>query len=433
MSVFYRTKAGVFYRTKPGWVRSKANPICEKIKLIAVEPQPRQRIHSVRAGVVNGLEEGVQPLSALARLASIVESSEDAIIGKDLSGTIVSWNRGAIAVYGYAPQEAIGQSINMLVPLDRADEEQAVLAKIRTGERLQHFETIRVRKNGTPIHVSLTISPVWEDGTIVGASHIARDISDRKHLEGANARLAAIVESSDDAIVSKDLNGIIQTWNTGAEQVYGHSHAEAVGRNIAFLLPHDRAREEQEILARLRLGERVQHFETTRLRKDGSLIHVSLTLSPIRDVSGQVVGVSHVARDITERKNLEVQMRQTQRLESLGVLAGGIAHDFNNLLTGIIGNASLVTEMLPSQDPARSFLDNLLLAAQRAADLTAQLLAYSGRGQFVVGPVNLTKRDLRESISSSAPPFRRLFPSTWSSNPTCPWWKPTATRCSSCS
>ena len=101
-------------------------------------------------------------------------------------------------------------------------------------------------------------------------------------------------------------------------------------------------------------------------------------------------GASHVARDITEHKNLEVQMRQTQRLESLGVLAGGIAHDFNNLLTGIIGNASLVTEMLAAQDPARPFLDNLLLASQRAADLTAQLLAYSGRGQFVVGPVNVS-------------------------------------------
>ncbi len=167
--------------------------------------------------------------------------------------------------------------------------------------------------------------------------------------------------------------------------------AEAVGRNIAFLLPRDRAHEEQEILSRLRLGERVQHFETSRLRKDGNLIHISLTVSPIRDVSGQVVGASHVARDITEHKNLELQMRQTQRLESLGVLAGGIAHDFNNLLTGIIGNASLVTEMLPSQDPARQYLDNLMLASQRAADLTAQFLAYSGRGQFVVGPVNLTK------------------------------------------
>jgi PAS domain S-box-containing protein len=347
-------------------------------------------MHSARPGLSAGVEEGVQ-LPALAGLASSVESSEDAIIGRDLTGTIVSWNRGAAAVYGYTPQEAIGQSINMLVPPERADEEQAVLAKIRNGERLQHFETIRVRKGGTRIHVSLSISPVWEDGEIVGASHVARDISDRKHLEAANARLAAVVESSDDAIISKDLNGIVQTWNTGAEQVYGYSREEAAGRSIAFLLPVGRAHEEQEILARLRRGERVQHCETTRLRKDGSLIHVSLTVSPIRDVSGQVVGASHVARDITERKeNLEVQMRQTQRLESLGVLAGGIAHDFNNLLTGIIGNASLVAEMLPSQEPARSYLDNLMLASQRAADLSAQLLAYSGRGQFVVGPVNLT-------------------------------------------
>ncbi len=241
------------HQTRVGESRGPT-PIREKIKVIQRELMPRERLHSVRAGVT-GVEDAV-PLSALARLASIVESSEDAIIGKDLSGTIVSWNRGATAVYGYTPQEAIGQSINMLVPPERADEEQAVLAKIRQGERLQHFETIRVHKGGVPIHVSLTISPVWEDGEIVGASHIARNISDRKHLEAANARLAAIVESSDDAIISKDLNGNIQTWNTGAEQVYGYPEAEAVGRNIAFLLPRDRAHEEQEILARLRLGAR---------------------------------------------------------------------------------------------------------------------------------------------------------------------------------
>jgi len=214
--------------------------------------------------------------------------------------------------------------------------------------------------------------------------------SENAQTHSALARLAAIVEFSDDAIISKDLDGIIQTWNTGAVQVYGYSAGEAIGRSIAFLLPPGRVIEEQEILSRMRQGERVQHFETTRLRKDGKLIHVSLTLSPIRDLSGEVIGVSHVARDITERRNLEIQMRQTQRLESLGVLAGGIAHDFNNLLTGIMGNASLVLEVLSSHDPSRAYLENLLLASQRAADLTAQLLAYSGRGQFVVGPVNLS-------------------------------------------
>ena len=166
--------------------------------------------------------------------------------------------------------------------------------------------------------------------------------------------------------------------------MYGYSSQE--GQNMTFLLPHDRPDEEQEILSKLRRNEPVEHFETIRLRKDGKLIDVSLSISPIREASGAIVGASHVARDITGRKEFEQQMRQTQRLESLGALAGGIAHDFNNLLTGIIGNGTLVSEFLGRSHVAREYLQDLLLAADRAADLTKQLLAYSGRGQFVIGP-----------------------------------------------
>jgi PAS domain S-box-containing protein len=323
-------------------------------------------------------------------LASIVESSDDAIIGKDLTGIILSWNSGAEAVYGYTAEEALGRSINLLVPPDRQDEEQQILARLRAGQRICHFDTVRVRKDGRRIDVSLTISPVWEEGRIAGASHIARDISDRKRLERANARLAAIVESSEDAIVSKDLKGTVETWNAGAVRVYGYTAAEAIGRNIAFLLPDDRVHEEREILERVARGEPVEHFETTRLRKDGNLIHVSVTISPIRDSSGRIVGASHVARDITERRAMEEQIRQLQRLESVQTLAAGIAHDFNNLLTGIIGNASLVGEELPPESRAHAFLDDLTKAAGRTADLTSQLLAYSGRGRFVVGPIDLS-------------------------------------------
>ena len=227
-------------------------------------------------------------------------------------------------------------------------------------------------------------------GIICGASHVAREIAARRRLEIANAQLAAIVDSSEDAIVSKDLDGLVLTWNAGAERLYGYTAEEAVARHIGFLLPVDRYSEEQNILAKIRRGERTEHFETTRLRKDGKLIEISLTISPIRNTAGIVVGASHVARDITSRKALDRQMRQTQRLESIGVLAGGIAHDFNNLLTGIIGNASLIAESLPDAHPVREYLEDLQAAADRAADLTRQLLAYSGKGQFVVGPVNVS-------------------------------------------
>ena len=328
---------------------------------------------------------------ANARLAAIVEFSEDAMISKDLAGNIQTWNAGAERVYGYTAAEAIGRNIRFLLPEGCEEEEAEILQKIARGDQVDHFETRRVRKDGRPIYVSLSVSPIRNRaGIIIGASHVARDVTDRQRLEAANAQLAAIVANSEDAIVSKDLQGTVQTWNEGAQRIYGYSAEEAVGRNIDFLLPHYRAAEERQILASLRRGEQVAHFETTRLRKDGKLIDVSLSISPIRNAAGNVVGASHVARDITEREKLEEKMRETQRLESLGVLAGGIAHDFNNLLTGIIGNASLLADYQPVEGPARSYVADLLAAAERAADLTKQLLAYSGKGQFVISLVNVS-------------------------------------------
>jgi PAS domain S-box-containing protein len=309
----------------------------------------------------------------------------------DLDGSVVSWNQGAATLYGYSAEEMLGQPIASLAPPDLESEEPSIVERIREGERVQNLETVRIRKSGMRIDVSVTAWPIRDGRRIVGFWHTSREFSERKRLEAANAQLAAIVQSSEDAIVSKDLTGVIQTWNAGAERVYGWEPPEAIGRNISFLLPPGRANEEQEILATLRRGERVEHFETTRLRKDGRLIDVSLGISPIRDVSGRITGASHVARDVTERKAFELQMQQAQRLESLGVLAGGIAHDFNNLLTGVIGNASLIAEMLTPDDPVKPLVQDVTTAAERAAALTAQLLAYSGKGQFVIGPVDMDR------------------------------------------
>src|SRR5262245_56906696 len=148
----------------------------------------------------------------LRHLARVVESSDDAIVSKDLDGIITSWNRAAERMFGYSAAEAVGQSIRMIIPSDRQSEEDMVLARIRSGQSVTHFETIRQRKNGTLIPISLTVSPVYDDeGRVVGASQIARDISERTQAAVATNRLAAIVDSSDDAIISKDLTGIIRT------------------------------------------------------------------------------------------------------------------------------------------------------------------------------------------------------------------------------
>jgi PAS domain S-box-containing protein len=180
------------------------------------------------------------------------------------------------------------------------------------------------RKDGRLINVSVAISPIMDrNGLVIGASHVARDITAGAESQLAWARLAAIVESSDDAIVSKNLKGVVQTWNKGAERVYGYSTVEMIGKPMSMLLPPDRPDEEATILARLGKGERVDHFETARMRKDGTRIQVSLSISPVYDQDGHVIAASHVARDITERRSLEAQRLHAQKLESLGVLAGG--------------------------------------------------------------------------------------------------------------
>ena len=327
------------------------------------------------------------PEQATALLAAVVESSEDAIISKTLDGTILTWNGGAEHVYGYSASEAVGRPMTLLLPADRADEEAEILQRIGRGERVEHFETIRRTKSGSLIEVSLTISPVLDEtGRILGASHVARNITDRRRLDERLQHLAAVVESSEDAIISKTLDGTILTWNTGAEKIYGFPAAETIGRPMTLLLPADRADEETEILQRIGRGERVEHFETVRRTKSGSLIEVSLTISPVIGKNGRILGASHVARDITDRKRFEEKLRHRQKLESLGVLAGGVAHDFNNLLTGILGNASLAIETLSSDNPARGLLRNVLNASERASHLTRQLLAYAGKGRFVIEP-----------------------------------------------
>ena len=341
---------------------------------------------------------------ARAHLAAIVESSGDAIISKTLDGVVLSWNGGAERLYGYPAREAIGRVITFLLPEGREDEEDAILERIRRGERIEHFETVRRRKGGATVDVSLTISPVLDDsGRIVAASHIARDITEQKRDAEQAARLAAIVDSSDDAIVGKTVEGIILTWNAGAERVYGYKAEEAMGKPMTIVLPPDRPNEETEILERIGRGERVDHFETIRKTKQGRLIDVSITISPIYDKLGRIVGASHVARDVTERKQMEEQINHTQKLESLGVLAGGVAHDFNNLLTGILGNASLAIESLSTHSPVRPLIEDVVDASERAAHLTRQLLAYAGKGRFVIEPVNLSElvREISHLVQTS--------------------------------
>jgi len=247
------------------------------------------------------------------RLAAIVESSDDAIISKDLSGIITTWNKAAERMFGYTANEAIGQHITLIIPLDRMDEESNILTRIGRGERIDHFETVRRTKDGTLIDIAVTISPIKDaTGRVIGASKVGRDVTLMKKSERVAALLSAIVDSSNDAIVSKDLNGTITSWNKAAETTFGYTAEEAIGHHITLIVPPDRLDEEADILARIRRGERIEHFDTVRRRKDGTLIDTSITISPIRDARGHIIGASKVARDITEHKRIERVLREAE-------------------------------------------------------------------------------------------------------------------------
>jgi two-component system CheB/CheR fusion protein len=168
------------------------------------------------------------------------------------------------------------------------------------------LEILIERPDGSRWNALAHANPLFDDGgELVGAVNVLVDITERRQAQLARARLSAIVDSTDDAIISKDLNGFIQSWNKGAERLFGYTAEQAVGRHISFLIPRERAEEEEKILARLRAGKRVYHFDTVRLRSDGQRIHVSLTISPVRDEAGRIIGASKIARDITDRKLAE--------------------------------------------------------------------------------------------------------------------------------
>jgi PAS domain S-box-containing protein len=201
---------------------------------------------------------------------------------------------------------------------------------------------------------------------------------------------AAVVEHAELAILSKRLDGRILTWNSAAEAMYGYTADEMVGRYVSVLMPEDRQGEMDSILARLAAGERIHHFETLRRRKDGQILDVSLSISPVRDDDGVIVGAATIARDITHVRRLEQQLRQAQKMDAIGRLSGGVAHDFNNLLTGIIGYAMLALDR-PGGAAVRDELEEVVKAGERAAELTRQLLAFSR--QQTVEPKVLSVND----------------------------------------
>jgi len=410
-----------------------------------------------------------------AWLSSIVESSDDVIVSKDIEGRITSWNRSAEMLLGYTESEIIGKPITTIIPPELQEEERQIMTRLRRGERIEHFDTVRLTKGGDRIDLSLTISPLRNsEGEVVGASKIARDIrrrkeferqrgvlhaalasigdavivtdergfvsflnpvaegltgwsvadaqrqplshvfrivnertrapvenpvdkvlqtgftqglanhtvlltrgggevpiddsaapirtpdgrivgvvlvfrdiTERRRLELGAVLLNSIVESSGDAIISKTTDGRITSWNQAAERLLGYTATEIVGKSIMTIVPPELHEQEKRNLAQLQRGERVEHFDTVRLAKDGTRVDVSLAISPLKNSEGEVVGASKIMRDIRRRKEFENSVREEQRLkdEFLAMLA----HELRNPLAPI-RTASEILSRMPSHD-----------------------------------------------------------------------------------
>jgi PAS domain S-box-containing protein len=315
--------------------------------------------------------------SEAALLAAIVESSDDAIVSKDLNGTVTSWNKGAVRMFGYTADEMIHRPITTIIPPELQAEEVMILGKIRAGERIEHFQTVRLRKNGERIDVSLSISPITDhDGRVIGAAKIARDITRKIKTEHDSQRLAAIVESSDDGIVSKDLNGIVASWNKAAERMFGYKAEEIIGKSIMLIIPPELQQDEIQILAKLKAGEKIDHFHTVRVRKDGERLDVSLTISPVKDEHGKLIGAAKILRDITEQKKLELALHTSERLASVGRLAATVAHEINNPLEAIMNYIYLARHDPGLSEKSRGYLVSADRELVRVAHIAQQTLGF---------------------------------------------------------
>lgn len=334
-------------------------------------------------------------------------------VGPD--GIILWANAAEMDMLGYTPEEYIGHHITEF-HADRPVIDD-ILKVLACGEKLNDREARLRCKDGSIKHVLIDSSVLWEDGKFIHTQCFTRDVTDRKRGEETAARLAAIVEHSDDAIFSCDLSGNIKSWNRGAERLYGYTAAEAVGQYISVLLPETRQGEEADILKLIRQGQAVENYETLRRRKDGSLFHVSLTISPVKDQQGNVVGISKVARDITDKVRARDKLEQAvaertaslkEAIAQMEEFSYSVSHDLRAPVRAMQGYANALTELYGGglDARARDYLDRIARGSSRMDRLIQDVLTYSrvAKDNLSLQPVSLPK--LLEDIILHYPEFR---------------------------
>jgi two-component system, LuxR family, sensor kinase FixL len=336
-------------------------------------------------------------INAEKRLRAIIDSALDAVVTMDQDGKITDWNTNAETIFGWSHGEAVGRPLaETIIPPAHREAHHAGMRRFLSdgaGPILgRRIEVDALHRDGTIFPVELSVTARSFEGKYQFTAFV-RDISERLGAEKSQALLAAIVESSEDPMISLGLDGKITSWNIAAEKLYGYTAQEAVGQNIGIIIPPEFIAEEKRIIANLAHGKSISHYETERVRKDGSRVSISLTVSPIRDKSGNIVAASKVARDITERKAAELELlRYTRALErsnqELDDFAHIASHDLKEPLRGLSIQANFLSEDYAGKldDKAQHRLQRLMYLSQRMEALVNELLYFSqlGRAELAI-------------------------------------------------
>ena len=331
-------------------------------------------------------------------LADFIENAAVALhwVGED--GTILWANRAEMTLLGYTPAEYIGHNIAEY-HVDAAVIED-ILCRLKTNQKLEGCQARLRCKDGSIRYVSINSSVYREEGRFVHTRCVTLDITEQKKSIEVFERLAAIVESSDDAILSKDLNGIIRSWNRGAQRIFGYTPQETVGRHISMLAPPEHADEIPDILTRIARGERVDHYETKRKTKNGKILTISLTVSPIRDATGTIVGASKVARDVTQRVQQEQALQEAnaalQRANSdLQHFAYSASHDLQEPLRMVAVYSELLQKRFGGKlgETGDEYIGHTVRGALRMEALLADLRTYA--------QVSATEYEPKEDLEAS--------------------------------
>ncbi|PTY08342.1 hypothetical protein DB347_01800 [Opitutaceae bacterium EW11] len=364
-------------------------------------------------------------------LRALVETLPYGLHWADAEGTILWANRAELDMLGYSEAEYVGRSSRDVFIEPQVFE--SIVDRLSRREAVRDQEARLRCRDGSVKTVLFDATGLWEDGRFLHSQCVMRDVTEQRRAEELVRHAAAIVEWSDDAIVSKNLDGIIRSWNRGAERIFGYSAQETIGRPITLLLPPERLEEETRILARLRRGERIDHLETVRVKKDGTRIDVSLTISPVKDATGRIVGASKIARDITDRKRSEAALEETRRqlaraneelearvaertaslreaIAQMEEFSYTVSHDLRAPLRGMLGySQALLEDYGPSLKPEmRLWLKRIAENAQRLDKMVTDILTFSriGRAELQVERVHLDRlvRDIVTQYPGMLPP-----------------------------